>query len=277
MTLIYNHPFYIVSIFIFTFIYTVLIGSIGQVKNTIKYGFFTALLIIIINPLISQSGRTIIYKSPKIPILGKIKITAESLAFGGNMALKLFCILLIFLLYETITDRDETFSFIARYAGKTALIFSMTVNIIHRLRLEIVRVKDVMVLRGVDFNEKNLFFKRVRVYYPILKVILLSSLEGSLNRAEALYSRGYGRGRRTFYFPIKMKAIDYLFLAASTILTALVCYGLFWDMGYYDFYPILREFNKDELVHLCYIDLVLLVLLLSAWGCRKWRFSEYKI
>jgi len=276
MILAYSHPLYIVSILIFMVLNIVLSGHIEQLKRTIKYGLFTAVLIIIINPLVSQSGRTIVFSGPRIPVLGKIRITAEALAFGGNMALKLFCILLIFLLYDVMTDKDDTFSFLSRYIHKLTLIMSMTVNIIHRLSLEIMRVKDVMILRGVNFNEKNLF-KRIKAYYPILKVILISSLEGSLDRAEALYSKGYGKHKRTFYSPVKMKTLDCIFIAINITLICLFIYGLFLDIGSYDFYPVLNGFDHKDLIYLLFINLILFVFLLIIWGCKRWKYLKYRI
>ncbi|TCO71477.1 energy-coupling factor transporter transmembrane component T [Marinisporobacter balticus] len=276
MALIYNHPLYICSILIFIVVSILLLGEGKQLKTTMKYGVYTAALILIINPLANQNGRHILYKSGKIPIIGKIKITQEALAYGGNMALKLFCILLIFLFYGLMTDRDETFSFFSKYAHKLTLTLSMTINIIHRLRLEIMRVKDVMILRGVNFQEKNLR-KRMKAYYPILKVIFIASLEGSLDQAESLYARGYGKGVRTSYSQVKIKNIDYLFHGINFILLCFVVYGFFLNVGFVQFYPTFHGFDLKENIFLIYIDIILVVAILLIWGCKRWKFLRYKI
>lgn len=276
MTLMYNHPLYILSILIFIIVSIFILGEGKKLKTTIKYGLYTAVLIMIVNPLVNQNGRNIIYKSGKIPIIGKIKITQEALAYGGDMALKLICILLIFLFYGLMTDRDETFSFFSKYAHRLTLTLSMTTNIIHRLRLEIMRVKDTMILRGVDFQEKKLL-KRMKAYYPIIKIIFISSLEGSLDRAESLYSRGYGKGVRTSYSQIKIKTIDYLFHGINLILLFLFIYGTFLYNGLVKFYPTFKGFDFKDIVYLIYIDITLCVATLLIWGCRRWKFLKYKI
>lgn len=276
MTLVYSHPLYIASILVFVIGSILFLGEGERLKSTVKYGLYTAIMVMIINPLVSHSGSSIIYKSPKIPVLGKIKITWEAVAFGSNMALKLFCIVLIFLFYSVMTDRDETFSFLSKYAHKLTLTLSMTTNIIHRLKLEIMRVKDVMILRGVNFNEKNLR-KRIKSYYPILKVIFISSLEGSLDRAESLYSRGYGKGVRTSYSQVKIKKIDYLFHGINLILLFLLGYGIFLHVGSFQFYPVLQAFEYKDLIFLIFIDVTLLIAIFLIWGCKRWKFLKYKI
>ncbi|QZY55700.1 energy-coupling factor transporter transmembrane component T [Crassaminicella profunda] len=277
MILVYSHPLYIMSILIFIILTMLLLGESKILKQTMKYGVFMSIWIILINPLVSQSGRTILLKSPRLFIIPKLKltlqlkITLESLAYGGNMALKLFCILLIFSFFSVMTDPDENFSFFSKYAHKLTLILSMSTNIIHRLKLEIMRVKDVMVLRGVNFREKNLI-KRVKAYYPILKVIFISSLEGSLDRAESLYARGYGKGVRTSYSQIRMKRIDYLLHGMNLILLFLLGMSIFSNVGFVSFYPTFGGFDRKDIIFLIYMNIALVVALLFMRGCKKWKF-----
>lgn len=273
MALSFTHPLYILSLLLIVVLNIVILGHLKQLINTMKYGFFTAILIIIVNPLISKKGRTIIYQGLRLPLIGKIKITLESLSYGCNMAVKLICIMFIFLLYSILTDQDESFSFFSKYAHKITLILSMTTNIIHKLRLEIMRVKDVMILRGVKFNHKSLI-KRIKAYYPILKVILISALEGSLDRAEALYSREYGKSKRTSYSKIKMKNLDYLFIVLNIILFAVLVYALIKGFGKYQFYPVLNDFTSIDLLYLTFVDFILFIPLLLIWGCKRWKFLK---
>lgn len=276
MTLLYSHPLYIASILIFTIVGILLTGEKKKIKGTIKYSLYMGMLILFINPLIAQSGRTILYKSPRIPVFGRIKITWEAIAFGSNMALKMICILLICLWYSVMTNPDDTFSFFSKYAHKLTLTMSMTINLIHRLRLEMVRVRDVMILRGVNFQEKNLR-KKMKAYYPLLKVIFISSLEGSLERAEALYARKYGSGKRTAYVFLKMRKMDYIFHGMNLLLLAFVIYGIIFQLGLYTFYPVLEKFHVEDIRFLLLIDLIFGAYELLLWRCKKWKFVKSKI
>ncbi|SHH23109.1 energy-coupling factor transporter transmembrane component T [Tepidibacter thalassicus] len=276
LTLVYSNPLYILSISVIVIINILLLDGGKNLKKSIKYSLYTAFWIMIINPLVTHYGRTVIYKSPRIPVIGKIRITLESIVFGANQGLKLICIVLIFLLYSVMVERDDSFSFFSKFAHKLTLTLSMTTNILHRLRLEMVRVRDVMILRGVNFNQKNIF-KKVKVYYPFLKVILISTLEGSLDRAEALYSKGYGKGKRTSYSQMEIKRVDYIFNFITFVLICLFFYGLFLKVGIYDPYNELNFLKYKDMIFLIYIDLILIIHSFLIWGCKKWKFLKYMI
>ncbi|MCG8483975.1 MAG: energy-coupling factor transporter transmembrane protein EcfT [Clostridia bacterium] len=276
MILIYNHPLYIFLILSFLMVLSRIISEGKRLKSIIKFSLYNVLLIIIINPLVNHSGRTVLIQSPSMPVIGKIKITGEALAYGANMGLKLICILLIFLIYDIMTDRDDTFSFFSKFAHKLTLTFSMASNIIHRLTIESMRVKDVMEMRGVNFKEKKII-NRIKSYYPLLKVIFISSLEGSIDRAEALHSRSYGKCKRTSYVDLKMIFMDYLFVFIALILLTIFLWGLFYDVGAYQFYPRLQAFIFKDFIWLGILACVLICTLFIVWGCKHWKFLKLKI
>ncbi|WP_432408111.1 energy-coupling factor transporter transmembrane component T [Wukongibacter sp. M2B1] len=272
----YNHPIYIASILLFLIGNFIILGENEKLKKALKYSIFTVLLIIIINPIVSNNGITVIYKGLRLPIIGRFKITLEAVVFGVFMGLKLVSMTLVFLLYSALIDVDDSFGFFSKYAHKFTLILSMTTNIIHRLRLEIMRVRDVMVLRGAKLDEKNIL-KRVRAYYPILKVVLISSLEGSLNRAEALHSRSYGLGRRTAYSKLEFKTADYVLTGLSFVFLGLLIYGWITNKGSYSYYPALEGCDYKDMVFLIIMSIPMLINLILIWGCKRWKFLKYKI
>ena len=115
-----------------------------------------------------------------------------------------------------------------------SLSLIITNSVIHRLKKDVIRIKDVMELRGVKFNETSLRGK-IKAYTPLLKVILISSLEGALIRAEALSSRGFSSNiKRTSYSEISINKRDYVLFFMSVII--LINMFLFRGMSSYNFY-----------------------------------------
>jgi len=220
IVLVYSNPLYLISVLIFFISIIMLLEYKEKLKMILRFSFFTIALIIIINPLVSNAGHTILLKIPKILFLGPTRVTLEATLYGLNMALKFICIILLFLIYDILTDKDEMFGFFSRYLNRLTLTISITTNVIHRLIIDISRIKEVMKLRGVNFNRKNLL-KRTKAYYPIIKVVFISTLEGSLNRAESLFSRQYGKKKRTSYYEMIFKKYDYKFLFITAILLSL--------------------------------------------------------
>ena len=222
--LIISHPLYEAAFVIVISVSVAKLGGRAELKSIIRFWIITGVMILIINPLVSTQGKTVLYRTA-LPLVGRIRITAESLAFAGAMVLRLFSMVLVIKLFGLVIDRDDFFGYLSHYMNKLVLTMSMTVNMIHRLRVEIQRVSEVMTTRGLDFKSGGLV-RRTKAYYPLIKVVLISSLEGSVNRAEALYSRGYGNGKRSFYREIKMDRRDFVHLAALFLYVSLLIYGL---------------------------------------------------
>jgi energy-coupling factor transport system permease protein len=219
---------------------------------------FTVILIVIINPLVSNAGHTVLLRLPKLFFWGPTRITFEAIMYGLNMALKFICIVLLFVVYDILTDKDEVFGFFSKYSNRLTLTVSITTNVIHRLLIDIYRVKEVMALRGVNFNEKKLL-KKIKAYYPIIKVVFISSLEGSLDRAESLFSRQYGKRKRTSYYEILFRENDYKFLGITLLLLILFIISVFYHYGSYKFYPELSAFKIQEIWHLIIINCTFLM------------------
>lgn len=274
--LFYNHPFYISFIVIILIINILTMNEKHKLLNALKISGYTALLILIINPIVSNEGSLVIYNGMHLPIIGNFKITVEGVLFGVVMGAKLIAIAMIFVLYSIINDTDDTFSFFSKYAHRLTLTLSMTTNIIHRLKLEILRVKDVMILRGANLNEKGIL-KKIKSYYPILKIILISSLEGSLNRAEALYSKGYGTAKRTMYSKLEITKMDFVINGLSIIFIGLLIYGVTLKKSRYNFYPRLTAFDIKDILYFTILTVPIILGLLVMWGCKKWKFLKYKI
>ena len=241
-------------------------------KKVLAGSFCTGLFIFLINPLVSRSGLTVLL-SFTLPVVGKMDLTLESVLFGFVMGCKVIAVTLLFFLYSSLTDTDDTFSFFSRYAHKLTLTFSMTLNILHRLSLDIVRIKDVMVMRGADFNQRNLF-KKARAYSPLLKVLLISALEGSLDRAEALYSKGYGRCKRTSYSRLYFSRMDYAFIFICVIQTVIFAAGILGKHGSYSFYPLLDGLTYGDAVFCGLLGIPAAAGAFIIWRCRRWKYSK---
>jgi len=274
-TLLVSHPVHsalLVSVLSFS---VAAFGGAGELKGLLKFWIVTGIMILIINPLVSTQGHTVLFRTV-LPIAGRIRITVESLAFAGLMVLRLFSMVLVIKLFGLSIDRDDFFGYLSRYMNKLVLTMSMTVNMIHRLRVEIQRVSEVMAMRGLDLKSGGLV-KRTRAYYPMIKVVLISSLEGSVNRAEALYSRGYGKGKRSFYREIGMTGKDRLHMVALCIYTIVFFWGIYKGWLGFSFFPAISPKSDFSLIYFVAHATSLAVLIEATRRCSAWKFSTWKI
>lgn len=243
---IYSNPLVLLSIAIFLIAIGIQLDKKEELIQLLRWSGITMAFIILINPIVSNVGNTVLIRINHVFIIGQIKITLESILYGINMGIKFLSISLLFFCYGILVDQDDAFTFFSKYFSKLTLTVSMTVNIIHRLRLEIIRVKDVMILRGVSFDEKNLI-KRMKAYYSLIKVIFITALEGSFNRAEALEARKYGKYKRTSYKENKIRKKDYRFLFITILLLLFGSLGIIFDLGKFNFYPRLSTIKEYDI------------------------------
>ena len=139
--------------------------------------------------------------------------------------------------------------------------------------LDVRRIKDVMELRGAAFKGRGLYNK-IRSYSPLLKIVLISALEGSLERAEALYSKGYGRGRRTRYYTIFMGITDYLMLVVGFLLFLMLPFSLWKKAGKYDFYPVMDSIKSIHVLISILIFVIMWAGIFLLWRYRRWKSSN---
>ena len=274
-TLLVSHPLH-AALLVLVFSFSVAaFGGAVELKGLIRFWIATGIMIIVINPLVSTQGDTVLYRTV-LPIVGRIRITVESLAFAGLMVLRLFSMVLVIKLFGLSIDRDDFFGYLSRYMNKLVLTMSMTVNMIHRLRVEIKRVSEVMTTRGVDLKSGGLA-RRTKAYYPMIKVVLISSLEGSVNRAEALYSRGYGNGKRSFYREIRMTGQDCIHMFVLFIYTCVLVLGISKGWLGFDFFPSISPKSGFSAAYFALHAASLAILIEMTRRCSAWKFSEWKI
>ncbi|WP_430884269.1 energy-coupling factor transporter transmembrane component T [Fusibacter sp. JL216-2] len=244
VTLMLTHPAYIViwSVFLLSILLTLPSG--GNRGYLMFYLGFTALMIILINPIVSQSGRSVIFMIRSVPLVGRVKITLESLLYGVFMALKLSGISMAFMIFSRTTDSDNMFVFMSKHMPKSTILFSMTVNVFFRIRQDIERVHDVLTMRGLSFSgEKGLpgLLGKVRTSIPLLKIVILSAMEGSLDRAEALQSRGFGSKKRTAYRPVQHSESDRKMYMLTCAVVAVGVFMFAQGATEYMYYPRMGE------------------------------------
>lgn len=270
--LVFDNPVIVAVLTLLTALNLVASGGYRKRKKAIAGSLYTGLLIFFINPLVSRLGMTFLF-SLELPLAGKLGITLEAVVFGAVMGCKVIGVTLVFFLYASLIDADDSFSFFSKYAHKLTLTFSMTLNIMHRLALDIWRIRDVMVLRGADFNGKKPFTK-VRAYYPLLKVVLISALEGSLERAEALYSKGYGKYKRTSYSRLSLGSLDYAFLFLCLAAAVIFIAGRLQKLGGYSFYPGLEALRPGDAFFCLFQMMPAVAGAFIMWRSNQWKYSK---
>ena len=253
MALVFTNPVYLLAL-----LAVIVIAVIGaraglQLRRYILCMLPVLISIILLNGLFCGEGATVIFKLPRMPLIGGRAVTIEALLYGLNMAIKLALIISIFCLYNAIQDNDTAFSFFSRFAFSSLFAVIVSTLMVPRMKRDMDRIGASMRKRGVSFSSGSIL-SRVKAAHPLVKVLLLSSLEGSLDSAESMHCRAFGSGPRTFSHRLQMRGRDWIVIAASIFSLSGFAVGAFAGRGFTVFYPSLgRLFEVPDTVFLAWI------------------------
>lgn len=152
-------------------------------------------------------------------------IFSRDLSFSLAMGLRLLVLIVCFAGFFRSTHTSELGDLMAKLRIPFYITFTFTtaIRFIPTLAMEAQDIMDAQSSRGLEL-EKGSLLKRLRNYIPLLVPILVCAIRRSYQLAEALESRcfGYTRRRTTAYSLPPMSKIDWLFLTAVILQSAVV-------------------------------------------------------
>ena len=243
-----------------------------------KFVLWMCVAIVVINVLVNQQGSHVLLQSGfRIPLLGVPRLTAEALAFGGAMALRLAAIISAFALLNLCVHPDDLMraAIKLRLPYRSVLVTSLSTRFIPVLVADARTISEVQQSRGLSFGSGNLV-QRVRNRGALVFPLLSNSLERAVQVAEAMESRAYGASvPRTFYreVPLLREDVAALLLLfggmAMTVVVRAIGYGA------YDYYPSLGDprMSPTELVTLVLLSASLLSVV-AAGKIRRRRTHD---
>jgi energy-coupling factor transport system permease protein len=170
----------------------------------------SALSVFLLSPFVSHTGYHLLWEGPKIPVLGYLDVTSEELAAGGVQALRLAAVGLAFAAYALLLDLDRLLQ-AAGFARRSVLAVGLATRLVPTLERDAGGFVEALRGRGVEV-------RGLRGHARLLSPLLAGSLERSLNLAEAMESRGFGRPGRTRAPALPWNPLDRLALAGAVLL-----------------------------------------------------------
>lgn len=273
----YTHPIYLGSLFLIVAINMISIGALKKWKGYLAFSLLMTFFIVVINILVSRNGNTILLEGIRIPVFGELIITKEAIFYGLNMGLKIALIVSIFCLYDSMMNPDKALSFFSRFIPKSALLVILTSLMIPQMKRSLENITIAMEMRGADFRNRNLL-KNIKSRYPLLKILLLSSLEGSWDTAEALYARGFSSTKRSYYSKEEWRIKDSIIVTAIGFSFLGFTATLFYKKGFFEFYPTLQKFLQyNDLTFIVWIFSGFAILPILNFLLEKWNYLRLKI
>ena len=276
LSLLYDNPLYLLSLLLMLALLIRGVDGFEAWEGFLKAGVFLMLVVMAVNPLVIRAGATIIWHGPDVPFLGRwtfhgghVFRAVRPQAAGDHERI---------LPLQPDGQPGQCAEPLFRAAGKSVLMVALATRMFPTMVRDLKRIKEVMQFRGVDFEEGGLWV-RVKKYSGLYNVMLLSSLEDSMEIAESMQARAYGSGRRSVYSRNLLRPRDYLSMGASLLALFAAAWGLLYGCGRYAFYPVADALVSDSstLAALFVVLFYLSVPLILSEGCKYCRFIKSKI
>lgn len=252
-TLLYNNPHYIMTFLICMIILVFFQGIKNELKNTLQIFIPMALMIIILNPLISKRGTS------KIFLIGNQFITLESVIYGILMSLSFLIILLIFLsLNKSISYQDMLYISSRKFPNISILII-MTFRFITLISHRLTETRHILKFENNNTPNHN---KINKIKDNMRKISMVSSwsLQESIITAKSMKARGYGITNRTSYLSYEFQKIDKIFLLIILITVIICISGLLRGEGIINIYPELSFSFHENPFNINYISFLILLM-----------------
>jgi energy-coupling factor transport system permease protein len=230
-------------------------------SRVMKLIVFFIPFVILFNLLVNANGETVLWQMPfRIPIFGILNITLEELAFSLTMSIRIAAILGAFAVLNLTTDPDDLLNAVTklRLPYRSVVVTSLSTKFVPVLFSDLKNIQDAQRSRGVDFSNGKLL-DRIKKYGAIFFPLLSKSLDRSVQIAEAMETRGFGRyERRSFYKDTKISASDILLIAVSILPLIISLYMVSQGIGVFKFYQRIDPLIKSS-SEAYYIMVILLV------------------
>jgi len=278
LSLLYENPLYLLALFFLLVLLIREVDGLEAWEGFLKAGIFLMLLVMIANPLVIRAGHTVIWHGPSLPFEGRLDISMEALYYGAVSGIRLLVIISIFCLYNLMLNPDRMLNLFSSWAGKSVLVIVLATRLFPIMFRDWHRIKEVLQLRGVDFETGGLR-GRVKKYSCLYNVLLLSSLEDAMEVAESMRARAFGSGERSVYSRNIFRPRDFFCLGGGVLALLAAVWGMHYGYGRYTFYPEADFLVKDGTT-LAVLFVVLFYLsapLILSKGWKYCRFLKSKI
>lgn len=270
IAMLFMHPLYLSTILLATILINLFMDSGEALKSNLKFYLIMAIVIMILNPIFSQQGSTILLYFRDRPV------TLEAAIYGVLFALLLLNILITFLAYNQVITSDRFLFLFASVAPKTAFNLTVVLRFIPLMKR---RLQDITaVQKAMGGIAPKTTSQRAREAMQTLNILVTWSLEAALQTAVSMRARGYGLGQRSsaVIYPFEKRDLYWLIFLSLTGGASLA--GAFLGYGQFEVYPHLGSFGPVMSWHYLAVLLFLSApIYIEGKECLQWRIIRSRI
>ena len=161
-----------------------LAGAGEAVRVAAKLGLTLAVLITLVNGLVTDRGDTVLARLGEWPVLGQVNVTAEALGAGAVIGLRAMVAMLAFAVYSACVDPDKVLRLLRPLAARSALTAALISRMVPVAAADASRLREAAALRGPGAAPVG--------NGALARRLLAGSLDRAVDVAATLELRGYG-------------------------------------------------------------------------------------
>jgi energy-coupling factor transport system permease protein len=200
-------------------------GVAHDLRRWAVYAAGLALLVVIVNPLVTSDGLTVLWRAGSF--LGRRwDITLEATIYGAVAALRVLDVVLAFALLSVAVDPDELLRALRRISYRSALTAALTTRLVPVLARDASRKSEAARCRPQPPGRT-----------AVARAAVAGSLERAVELAAALEVRGYSRARRPQVARLPWSRHDVRVLASALAIAGLAVAAKVAGAGGFQAYP----------------------------------------
>ncbi|QNM05709.1 energy-coupling factor transporter transmembrane component T [Qiania dongpingensis] len=273
ITMFSMHPLFLAMTFLVSFLYSFMLEGGKAVKRNLCFLIPIVLLAVLLNPLFTQRGQTILF------YLNDAAVTMEAVAFGVAAAIMFTSMIIWFSCFSCVMNTDKFIYLFGRIIPSVGLVLSMCFRFIPLLKRRFREIAQGQKYLGRNFTGQKLF-RRVRQLGKEISILIAWSLEAGIETSDSMEARGYGLKGRSSYSIFRFDRRDAFMLTSIAALSGIVIYGCFQKVNSILYYPriVFREVTAlSAVVYIAYGILLLLPIYIELQGEIKWKHLYSKM
>jgi energy-coupling factor transport system permease protein len=159
-------------------------GARRAVFAALRLGLGLALLITVVNGLVTDRGETVLLRLGEWPLLGQVNVTLEALAAGAVIGLRAMVTMVAFAVYSACVDPDKVLRLLRPLAARSALTASLISRMVPVAASDAARLREAAALRGPAAAAVG--------RAALARRLIAGSLDRAVDVAATLELRGYG-------------------------------------------------------------------------------------
>lgn len=261
------HPIFLAMTFFVSFFYSVMLNGKSAIKLNIGVLIPIMILTMIINPLFTHRGSTVLF------YLNGNAMTLESIIYGLAAATMLSSVIIWFICFNKIMSSDKIIYLFGRILPVLSLVLSMCFRFVPMLVNRFKEISEGQKCMGRDFSKSSII-KRMRQTCKEISILIAWSLEASIETSDSMEARGYGLTGRTSFNIFRFDRRDAKVLTVIILLLGFVVIGCIKGENNILYYPRIifgpiSAFNF--LVMSAYFMLLILPIIIDMRGELMWR------